>query len=455
MKRLAIVLAGGKGTRMKSTQYKVLHKLCGLSMVEHVVRSVRSSEVERIVTIVGHGGDEVKSVLGNQSEYAIQSEQLGTGHATLQARELLWQESGNTLVICGDTPLLSSTTLRALFDYHETNGSVATILTATVDNPTGYGRIVRNAQGEVVQVVEQKDATLEQLSICEINTGTYVFDNRALFEALQQVTNDNAQGEYYLTDVIGILSRQQRSVSAYCMEDVSESIGINDRMALSHATETMQQRIITEHMKSGVTFIRPATTYVEVDVQIGEDTVIEPNVVLKGRTTIGSHCMIGANSEIVDSQISSDVVITQSVIEESTVQSKTSIGPYAHLRPNSHLGREVHIGNFVEVKNSTIGDGTKSGHLTYIGDSDLGKNINVGCGTIFVNYDGKYKHRSTVGDDVFIGCNANIVSPVHIDDKAFIAAGTTVTQDVPTESLALSRVKQTNIPNYWHKFSKK
>lgn len=454
-KRMAVILAAGKGTRMKSALYKVLHPVCGLPMVEHVRRAVAQSGVTDIVTVVGHGAEQVREILGDQLHYALQTEQLGTGHAVLQASEILADQDGQTLVICGDTPLLTAATLEQLFQAHQSSNAQATILSARTNDATGYGRIVRDRNGEVVRIVEQKDANEEDRAIQEFNTGTYVFDNRTLFQVLQQVTNNNAQGEYYLTDVIGLIKQAGGKVQAHVMLDEQEALGVNDRVALSQATSVMQQRIIETHMRNGVTFIQPLSTIVEADVIIGMDTIIEPGVVLKGDTVIGNHCLIGANSEIITSQIADHVQITQSVIEYSSVASGTTIGPFAHLRPNSHLGQNVHIGNFVEVKNSTVGDDTKAGHLTYIGDADLGRDINIGCGTIFVNFDGKKKHRSTIGDQVFIGCNANIVSPINVGDRAFIGAGTTVVQDVPEEALALSRVPQQNISNYWQKFLNK
>lgn len=453
--RMAIILAAGKGTRMKSDLYKVLHPVCGLPMVEHVFRAVKASGVGELVTIVGHGAEKVKEVLQERTQYALQAEQLGTGHAVLQAKEQLAHLEGHTLVICGDTPLLTSETLSALFEYHLTTNAKATILTALADNPTGYGRVVRVVDQTVSKIVEQKDASHEELLIKEINTGTYVFDNKTLFEALGRVTNENAQGEYYLTDVIELIKNDGGNVGAYIMHDMDEALGINDRLALSQANQLMSKRINEDHMRNGVTFVNPFSTMIETDVVIGNDTVIEPGVYLKGKTVIGSNCVIGSNTEIVESQIADNVIITQSVIEYSTVNPGSSVGPFAHLRPNSYLGENVHIGNFVEVKNSTIGNDTKAGHLTYIGDADLGTNVNVGCGTIFVNYDGKNKFRSQVGNDSFIGCNANIVSPVNIGEKVFIAAGTTVIRDVEDKALAISRVDQRNIDNYWEKLKNK
>lgn len=454
-KRLAVILAAGKGTRMKSDLYKVLHPINGISMVEHVLRAVRASNVERIVTIVGHGAETVREVLGDQSEYALQEEQLGTGHAVLQAKDLLENEEGNTLVICGDTPLFSQETLNRLFDFHEESGAKGTILTAIADNPTGYGRVVRYGDGEVARIVEQKDATDEERAITEINTGTYVFNNKALFEALVQVGNNNAQGEYYLPDVISILKEAGQIVKAFIMENFDEAIGVNDRVALAEATRLMTKRINESHMRNGVSFVNAENTYIEVDVEIGQDTIIESGVSLKGNTIIGSKVFIGSNSEIVSSKIADKVEIRQSVIEFSQIDEEATVGPFAHLRPKSVLKEGAHIGNFVEVKNSTVGAHSKSGHLTYIGDADIGEDVNIGCGTVFVNYDGKNKFRSTVGNDVFIGSGSNIIAPVTLGDRSVIAAGSTLTHDVPEDGLAIARSRQEVKENYWTRFKEK
>lgn len=450
-----IVLAAGKGTRMKSTLYKVLHTVCGKPMVEHVVEQMEQLHAEQIVTIVGHGAEHVQAHLKDRATYVLQKEQLGTGHAVLQAESVLKDKEGITLVICGDTPLLTSETLKKLIEVHEAKQAKATILTAYTQNPAGYGRIVRDAEGFVEKNVEHKDANEKELAICEINTGTYCFDNRLLFEALSQVTNDNAQGEYYLPDVLHILKQKGEIVAAYQMECFDEALGVNDRVALSKAEAYMRQRINEMHMLNGVTIVDPSTTYIEAGVSIGSDTVIEPGVMIKGKTTIGNHCHIGAHSVIRDSILEDEVAIYSSSIEESVMKKRSNAGPFAHLRPNSHIGEEVHIGNFVEVKNSTLGRGTKAGHLTYIGDADLGSHINIGCGTIFVNYDGQKKHRSTVEDHVFIGCNANIVSPVHIEESSYVAAGSTITKNIPSGALAISRTKQENKEGYVRRLKNK
>jgi bifunctional UDP-N-acetylglucosamine pyrophosphorylase/glucosamine-1-phosphate N-acetyltransferase len=425
--RYAIILAAGKGTRMKSKLYKVLHPVSGKPMVEHIINRVSETNPDQIITIVGHGAEQVKAQLGERSEYALQAEQLGTGHAVLQAASFLEGKEGTTLVISGDTPLLTTETLNNLFEYHQGKNASATILTAQAEDPTGYGRIIRDHVGIVEKIVEQKDTSPEEALVQEINTGTYCFDNKALFEALNKIGTDNAQGEYYLTDIIEILKEAGNTVAAYQTEDFDESMGVNDRMALAKANELMRHRINKMHMVNGVSFVDPATTYIDDGVVIGADTVIEPGVQLQGNTVIGSDCVIGAHSRIVDSVIEEHVVIENSVIENSHVKSHADVGPFAHLRPNAEIGEGVHIGNFVEVKNAEIGKNTKVGHLTYVGDATLGEEINVGCGVVFVNYDGKSKHRTTIGDHSFIGSNANIIAPVEVAKHTSIAAGSTIT----------------------------
>ncbi|MFS7206188.1 bifunctional UDP-N-acetylglucosamine diphosphorylase/glucosamine-1-phosphate N-acetyltransferase GlmU [Carnobacterium divergens] len=450
-KRNAIILAAGQGSRMKSKLYKVLHSVAGKPMVEHVVEQVELAGTDRVVTIVGFGAEKVKEYLGNRSEYALQEEQLGTGHAVLQAASLLKDQEGVTLVICGDTPLLTSETLKDLFDYHQEKGAKATILTAFAEDPTGYGRVIRDELGIVEKIVEQKDANHEEARVQEINTGTYCFDNKMLFDALTKVGNKNSQGEYYLPDVIEIMKDNNQIVAAYRMKNFDEALGVNDRIALAEANRTMRERINYNHMKNGVTLIDPKGTYIDSDVQIGSDTIVEAGVILKGKTIIGEDCFIGAHSEINNCQIGDRVRVVSSNLEDSKMANDSNIGPYSHLRPNSTIGERVHLGNFVEVKNAVIDEDSKVGHLTYVGDADLGKNINVGCGTIFVNYDGKNKHRATVGDNVFIGCNANLVAPVSVEKNTYIAAGSTITSDVPEGSLAIARARQENKADYFKK----
>lgn len=451
----AVVLAAGQGTRMKSKLYKVLHPVCGKPMVEHVIDHIGSLDVERIVTVVGHGAELVQETLGNKSQYVLQAEQLGTAHAVQQAEPILKGLTGTTLVVCGDTPLIRPETMQALLDHHASENAKATILTAVTDNPTGYGRILRNKDGQVSQIVEQKDATQEQQLVKEINTGTYCFDNEALFEVLKQVKNENAQGEYYLPDVIEILQKQGEIVAAHVTNSFDETLGVNDRFALSQAEELMRARINERHMRNGVTIINPATTHISADAIIGSDSVILPGVIIEGKTVIGEDCKIGPNSHIVDSQIGHTTTIHSSVVLNSKVGNDTAVGPFAHLRPESSLGNHVKIGNFVEVKKSTLGNDTKVSHLSYIGDAEVGSNVNIGCGSITVNYDGKKKYKTIIEDDVFIGCNSNLVAPVTLKKGSFIAAGSTITKEVPEDALAVARARQENKLGYMSKLNSK
>ncbi len=442
--RYAIILAAGKGTRMKSKLYKVLHPVCGKPMVEHIMNRVTELAPTQIVTIVGHGADLVKEQLGERSEYALQAEQLGTGHAVLQAAPFLQGKKGTTLVISGDTPLLTSETLERLFEYHEGKHASATILTAHAEDPTGYGRIIRDRVGIVEKIVEQKDASVSEVQVQEINTGTYCFDNELLFEALNQIDTNNAQGEYYLTDIIEILKKADHTVAAYQTENFEESIGVNDRIALAEANRIMRNRINTEHMRNGVSFIDPNSTYIEAGIKIGAETIIEPGVYLKGQTTIGEGCFISGQTQIIDSTIGDHVKVYSSVIEESTVRDHVDIGPFAHLRPQAEVHEHAHIGNFVEIKKAVVGEHTKVGHLTYVGDATLGKEINVGCGVVFVNYDGKHKHHTTVGDHAFIGSASNLVGPVTLGENAVVAAGSTITMNIPDNGMGIARARQEN-----------
>lgn len=453
--RFAVILAAGQGTRMKSKLYKVLHTVCGKPMVQHVLDQVSSLDVQEIVTIVGHGAEKVQSELGSKSQFALQSEQLGTAHAVMQAEEILQGKSGTTFVICGDTPLIKAETMEALIKQHEEQGAKASILTAYLEDPTGYGRIIRNEQGFVEKIVEHKDATEEERKVTEINTGTYCFDNQALFATLKKVSNDNVQGEYYLPDVIEILKSEGEIVTAYQTDDFEETLGVNDRIALAQAEKTMRKRINVEHMRNGVTLIDPEQTYIESNVTIGQDTIIYPGTVIKSGTKIGQECIIGPHTEISSCEIGDATTIRQSVAHNSSIGSHVNIGPFAHIRPESQIADDVKVGNFVEIKKAVFGTGSKASHLSYIGDAEVGSNVNIGCGSITVNYDGKNKFLTKIGDDVFIGCNSNLVAPVTIEDGAYVAAGSTITKDVPKEALSIARARQVNKDNYVSKLNLK
>ncbi|WP_048626874.1 bifunctional UDP-N-acetylglucosamine diphosphorylase/glucosamine-1-phosphate N-acetyltransferase GlmU [Listeria ivanovii] len=447
-KRYAVVLAAGQGTRMKSKLYKVLHPVCGKPMVEHVVDQISTLDVDKVVTIVGHGAEKVQEHLAGKSEFVKQEEQLGTAHAVLQAKAALAEKDGVTLVVCGDTPLIEASTMEALLKYHHEKRAKATILTTVIEDPTGYGRIIRDDLGIVEKIVEHKDATEKEQRISEINTGTYCFDNKSLFEALEKVSNDNVQGEYYLPDVIKILKDSDEVVAAYRMESFEESLGVNDRIALAEASKLMQRRINENHMRNGVTLINPESTYIDINVEIGQDTVIEPGAMLRGNTVIGDDCVVTSGSEIVNSIIGERAHIKSSAIFESKVGDDVQIGPYAHLRPGSDIHNNVKIGNYVETKKAVVGEGTKLPHFIYMGDAEIGKNVNIGCGSIAVNYDGKNKAKTIIGDDVFVGCNSNLIAPVKVGNRAFIAAGSTITKDVPDDALGIARVKQDNKIGY-------
>lgn len=451
MKRFAIVLAAGQGKRMKSKLYKVLHPVCGKPMVGHVLDTVKKVECERSIVVVGHGAEAVKSYLGTSAEYVLQEQQLGTGHAVKQAGPLLAQEEGTTIVICGDTPLVKEETLNALIDLHTRKGAAATILTASMNNPKGYGRIIRGQSGFVERIVEQKDCSPEEDAVQEINTGTYCFDNAKLFAALEKVTNSNAQQEYYLTDVIGILVQNGEVVEGYLTEDYAESIGVNDRLALSEAEAFMRERIVQKHMLGGVTIIDPSSTYIGADVTIGADTVIYPNCFISGNTVIGQDCIIGPSAEIEDCQIHDSAKVKQSVLSQAEVGSETTVGPFAYLRPGTKLGQHVKVGDFVEIKNASLGDGSKVSHLSYIGDAKVGKNVNIGCGAITVNYDGYNKSITEIEDDCFVGSNVNLIAPVKIGKGAYVVAGSTITQSVPDNDLAIARNRQENKSGYAEK----
>ncbi|MGG2067672.1 bifunctional UDP-N-acetylglucosamine diphosphorylase/glucosamine-1-phosphate N-acetyltransferase GlmU [Bacillus sp. S14(2024)] len=447
-KRFAVILAAGKGTRMKSSLYKVLHPVCGKPMVQHVVDQVSQLEVQKLVTVVGHGAEKVQDQLGSASEFALQTEQLGTAHAVMQAADALGNEEGTTLVICGDTPLITAETMEALLKQHEEAGAMATVLTACIEEPTGYGRIVRNENGHVEKIVEHKDANEVERAIKEINTGTYCFDNKALFASLSKVSNENVQGEYYLPDVIEILKNEGHIVSAYQTEHFDETLGVNDRVALSQAEDIMKKRINRKHMVNGVTIIDPNNTYISVDAKIGNDTVIYPGTIIEGYTVIGSNCEVGPHTVIRDSEVGDNTTIRQSTVHDSKIGTDVAIGPFAHIRPQSVIGNEVRVGNFVEIKKTVFGNGSKASHLSYIGDAQIGEGVNLGCGSITVNYDGQNKFKTVIGDGVFIGCNSNLVAPVTVGDGAYVAAGSTITEDVPAKALSIARTRQTNKEDY-------
>ena len=448
---VAVILAAGKGTRMKSALPKVLHAVGGRPMLRHVMTAAEQAGAKRTIVVVGFGGDQVQAKIGAAAEYVLQAEQLGTGHAMMQVQPVLAGFSGTILLLCGDTPLLTDKTLLALVAAHQQSGAAATVLTAMPADATGYGRILRNESGQVLGIVEQKDATPEQKKIGEINTGIYCFEAAPLFAALAGLTCNNAQKEYYLTDVLAILAQAGQQVGAVEVADFQETLGINSRLQLAEAEKILRQRKLVELMDSGVTVMDPASTFVDATVSVGEDTVLYPFTWLEGETTIGRDCRIGPNSRIADSQLGDAVTLHFSYAHECKIAEGVTVGPYVHLRPDTQLAAGVKVGNFVEIKNSLVGQGSKVPHLSYIGDTDIGSGVNIGSGTITVNYDGKKKHRTHIGDDAFIGCNTNLVAPVSVGAGAYIAAGSTITKDVPDGALGVGRARQSNIAGWVEK----
>lgn len=440
----SVILAAGMGTRMKSKMPKVLHKVCGKPLSKWVIDASKAAGADKVCAVVGHKAETVKEVLGDVCEFALQAEQKGTGHAVMQAIDVIKNSKGEVVILNGDTPLITAETINKAIEYHKNNGNQATVITAILDDATGYGRIVRDNDGSVLKIVEQKDASEEEKKINEVNSGMYVFDAQSLVYALDKITPNNAQGEYYLTDTLEILLSAGKKIGGYAISDNDEIRGINDRVQLNEAEKIMQKRINEYHMRNGVTMRNPESIYIEDGVEIGNDTEICQNVTIKSGTKIGSDCVIGSGSMLNRAVIHDGVDVLSSVILESEVDEGTHVGPFAYIRPNCHVGKEVKVGDFVELKNSNIDDGTKISHLTYIGDSDVGKRVNFGCGTVTCNYDGKKKYRTTIGDDCFVGCNTNFVSPINVGDGVYIAAGSTITEDIPENSLSIARARQVN-----------
>lgn len=445
----AVILAAGDGKRMKSVKPKALKEVLFKPMLNWVIDAVKKSGIEHIAVIVGTGADMVREYLPKGVVSIEQKERLGTGHAVMQAREYI-QESGcdSVIVLTGDAPFVDSDTIMGSYDLHEKTRSAATIVAADVKDPTGYGRIVCNQIGNVLEIVEHKDASDEIRRIKTINSGTYWFESEALLWSLDRIKPQNVQGEYYLTDTIKEMISAGRIVSKFTAKNGDVVMGANDRKGLYVLNEIARKKVIDQHMTNGVTFIAPDSCMVSSDTAIGADTDILPGVIIKGRTVIGSGCTIGPNTVIEDCVIGDGVTINASQVLSSKIEDEAVVGPFSHIRPGSLIGRRVQIGNFVEIKNSVIGEETRVKHLTYIGDSDVGAHVNVGCGCVTVNYDGKEKHRTVVGNDVFVGCNASLVAPVHVGDGAYIAAGSTITEDVEKGDLAIARARQVNKSGY-------
>lgn len=451
MHTVAVILAAGLGTRMKSKTPKVLHKVAGKAMISHVLAALSQAavqEIKDIIVVLGYEGEKVQQELGPGYRYVFQHEQRGTGHALLQALPLLQEyQEGTCLVLCGDTPLLSGKTLKRLKEHHHCTKAKATILTANVPDPTGYGRIVHSARG-IEKIVEEKDASPAEKQLQEINTGAYCFDLSVLKEGLTRLTPANAQGEYYLTDLIRFLVEGNERVESFLLADYQEAMGINNRVQLAEAEAYMRRKILREHMLQGVTVVDAFNTYVEKDVRIGMDTTLYPGVILEGKTVIGENCEIGPNTRLVDSEIGDNCSVIHSYLLEAKVGRECTIGPFSYLRPGTELAEQVKVGDFAEVKKSYVGRGSKIPHLSYVGDSIIGAGVNIGAGTITCNYDGEQKNQTIIGDGAFVGSNTNLVAPIKVGEGAYIGAGSTVTKDIPAGALAVARGEQRNIDNW-------
>lgn len=452
---IGIILAAGEGKRMKSRHAKVLHKICGKPMISYVIEEAYKSGVDKNIVVVGHKKEELIEYLRDvdvivREQPIGEGSPYGTAFAVSQAIDEV-EDDDDVIILCADTPLITSDSIKNLFEYHKSTKSYASVLTTVLEDPTGYGRIVRKSNGDLLRIVEDKDATDDEKKIKEINSGIYCFNGKALKESIKKIDNKNKQNEYYLTDAIGILNSEGLKVSAYEISNCEEILGVNSREQLAIASKIMQKRINKYHLDNGVTIVDPDNTYIEPNVVIGYDTIIYPGAIIESNSIIGQNCKIIGNTRIVNSEIGNGCDIDSTLIESSVIGNNCHIGPFAHLRPNCKIGSNVKIGNFVEIKNSTIDDNSKAAHLSYVGDADVGKNVNIGCGVVFVNYDGKNKFRSTVKDNAFIGSNSNLVAPVVVEEYGYVAAGSTITDNVDEGDLSIARARQINIPGWVEK----
>jgi len=450
-----IIMAAGQGTRMKSATIKILHTAAGRPIIDYVLDLAAEIGTRPPIMVVGHQREAVQQAVGARARYAVQEEQKGTGHAVLQAVPLL-DGARHVLILSGDVPLTRPETLRRLLDEHEQSQNALTLLTMKLDDPAMYGRIVRDSGGAVARIVEAKDASEEETRINEVNAGIYVFDGRYLIDNLRNLSTSNAQGEYYLTDLLGVLRGAGKRVGAFVAGDPIEALGVNSRADLASVEGEIQRRVVAALMNDGVTFRNPATVVIDSTVTIGNDTVVYPFVTIEGKTTIGSRCVIEPGVHLVDVQVGDDVHLkTGTVAEDAVIANEATVGPYAHLRPGSRLGRHVKVGNFVETKKAVFGDGAKASHLSYIGDAEVGADANIGAGTITCNYDGVNKHKTVIEDGAFIGSDTQLVAPVRVGKGAYVGAGSTITKDVPPGALALSRTPQRVIEGWVARKKKK
>ncbi|GAA0572348.1 bifunctional UDP-N-acetylglucosamine diphosphorylase/glucosamine-1-phosphate N-acetyltransferase GlmU [Actinomadura livida] len=446
-----VVLAAGEGTRMKSRTSKVLHELCGRTMLGHVLAAARELEPARLVVVVGHRREQVVEHLSHaapDAEPVVQEHQGGTGHAVRMALEQTGALDGTVVVTNGDHPLLRGETLAALVRTHEAEGNAATVLTTEMPDATGYGRMVRAADGSVEAIVEHKDATDEQRAVNEINVGMYAFDGALLADALKRVTTDNANGEEYLTDVVAIVRGDGHRAGAHLAADWVETQGVNDKVQLAQARRQLNDRILEAHMRAGVTIVDPATTWIDVDVTAEPDAEVLPGTQLHGRTHLAEGARVGPGCTLTDTRVGADATVINAVCLEAEIGPEATVGPYAYLRPGTRLARKAKVGAYVETKNADLGEGTKVPHLTYVGDAEIGDGSNIGAGSVFVNYDGVEKHRSVIGSQVRVGSDNMIVAPVTVGDGAYTAAGSVIIQDVPPGAMAVARARQRNVEGW-------
>ena len=446
----AIILAAGKGTRMKTELPKCAFPLLKKPMVTYIIEALESISIDQIICVVGHKKEVLQDILKDRVKYAIQEEQLGTGHAVKCALDFI-DDNGYTIILPGDTPLIDKEILDQLIEVHNSNKNDFTIGTIVLDNPFGFGRIVRDSSNSVLRIVEEKDASEEERKIKEINTGLFLVDNKLLKKALLEIKNNNAKGEYYLTDIVEILSKEAK-IGTFTIKDTYKLNGINDLYTLSLVEKQFREAILKKHMLNGVNIVNPETVTIGNDVTIEAGTTIYQGSLILGKTSIGRNCVVGPNSEIFNSTLKDGSKLLHSVCYDSTLEENSSVGPFSHIRMNTVVGQDNRIGNFVEMKNSVIGPKTNVAHLTYVGDTDCGGGVNFGCGTVTVNYDGKNKYRTTIGDNVFIGCNSNLIAPVNIGSESFIAAGSTITDSIDENDFAIARAKQVTKKGYAKKF---
>lgn len=440
----AIILAAGKGTRMKTDIPKCAYPLLKKPLINYLLDSLDKAGIDDRVCILGYKREVLEEIINHRAKIAYQEEQLGTAHAVKCAKGLV--DNDTSIILFGDTPLVDEHIILDMLKNHRENKNDFTIGTIILDNPFGYGRIIREGCN-VIRITEERDANSEEKLIKETNTGVFIIKTNLLFEALELVKNDNSKGEYYLTDIVSLLAHKCK-IGTYTIDDAYKMSGINDLYALSKIEDKLTEEINKKHMLNGVNIINPKSVVIGPDCQIEAGTVIYPNTLILGETKIGANCIIGPNSELNNAIVMDNAKAIHSVVNDSYISEGASVGPFVHLRMNAHVGLNDRIGNFVEIKNSTLGEKTNVAHLTYVGDTDCGHHVNFGCGTVTVNYDGKHKYRTTIGDDVFIGCNTNLIAPVKISDHTFIAAGSTITDDVPEDTFAIARAKQVNKENY-------